>query len=112
MQLVYLIQLCFLIKVKNGYGLTNGNDLPVTRMDSFVLAETFKYLYLLFTDKEDLTLDIHKFLFTTEAHLLPLHLSTVSVNETATQVSIIFTRLLYPLVVCVSNELNTFTNLQ
>ena len=62
-------------------------------MDSFVLAETFKYLYLLFTDKQDLTLDMHKFLFTTEAHLLPLHLSTVTVNETATQVCVIMNQL-------------------
>uniref|UniRef100_A0A0B7A140 alpha-1,2-Mannosidase n=1 Tax=Arion vulgaris TaxID=1028688 RepID=A0A0B7A140_9EUPU len=45
------------------------------QMDSFVLAETFKYLYLLFSDKEDIILDIDDFIFTTEAHLLPLSLS-------------------------------------
>lgn len=45
------------------------------RMDSFVLAETFKYLYLLFTDPSDLLLDLDQFLFTTEAHLLPLTLA-------------------------------------
>jgi mannosidase alpha-like ER degradation enhancer 3 len=45
-------------------------------MDSFVLAETFKYLYLLFSEKEDLLLDVNDYVFTTEAHLLPLFLST------------------------------------
>lgn len=45
------------------------------RMDSYVLAETFKYLYLLFSDKEDMAIDIDNFVFTTEAHLLPLSLS-------------------------------------
>ncbi|KAG8132806.1 hypothetical protein E2320_010625 [Naja naja] len=51
------------------------------RMDSFFLAEMFKYLYLLFADKEDLTFDIEDYVFTTEAHLLPLWLSTA--NQTA-----------------------------
>ncbi|XP_049786542.1 ER degradation-enhancing alpha-mannosidase-like protein 3 [Schistocerca cancellata] len=45
------------------------------RMDSFVLAETFKYLYLLFAEPSDLVLDLDEFLFTTEAHLLPLSLA-------------------------------------
>lgn len=40
-----------------------------------MLAETFKYLYLLFSEKEDVILDIDDFIFTTEAHLLPLTLS-------------------------------------
>ncbi|GLH04276.1 Mannosyl-oligosaccharide alpha-1,2-mannosidase IA [Gryllus bimaculatus] len=57
------------------------------RMDSFVLAETFKYLYLLFADPSDLVLDLDEFLFTTEAHLLPLSLarnsnySVVTISE-------------------------------
>ncbi|XP_050782304.1 ER degradation-enhancing alpha-mannosidase-like protein 3 isoform X2 [Gopherus flavomarginatus] len=46
------------------------------RMDSFFLAEMFKYLYLLFSEKRDLPLDIEDYIFTTEAHLLPLSLST------------------------------------
>ncbi|KAM9820532.1 ER degradation-enhancing alpha-mannosidase-like protein 3 [Neosynchiropus ocellatus] len=46
------------------------------RMDSFFLAEMFKYLYLLFTEKTQLTLDIDDYIFTTEAHLLPVSLST------------------------------------
>ncbi|XP_059093383.1 ER degradation-enhancing alpha-mannosidase-like protein 3 [Tigriopus californicus] len=52
------------------------------RMDSFVLAETFKYLYLLFAEEQDLILDINTFVFTTEAHLLPLSLARLS-NRTA-----------------------------
>lgn len=56
-------------------------DLSVTfylRMDSFFLAEMFKYLYLLFADKEDIIFDIEDYIFTTEAHLLPLWLSTTN----------------------------------
>lgn len=30
------------------------------RMDSFVLAETFKYLYLLFSEDNDLMIDIDR----------------------------------------------------
>ena len=48
------------------------------RMDSFVLAETFKYLYLLFAEEDDLVLDLNNFLFSTEAHLLPLSLATLN----------------------------------
>lgn len=46
------------------------------RMDSFFLAEMFKYLFLLFADAEDLPFDVENYIFTTEAHLLPLSLST------------------------------------
>lgn len=59
---------------------------PFFRMDSFVLAETFKYLYLLFADPADLVLDLDEFLFTTEAHLLPLSLARSS-NYTVVTVS-------------------------
>ncbi|CAH1787460.1 unnamed protein product [Owenia fusiformis] len=52
------------------------------QMDSFVLAETFKYLYLLFAEKEDMWLDVDDFVFTTEAHLLPLTLSVYQYNVT------------------------------
>lgn len=48
------------------------------RMDSFVLAETFKYLYLLFAEEEELLLDMDGFIFNTEAHLLPLSLASGS----------------------------------
>lgn len=50
------------------------------RMDSFVLAETFKYLYLLFAEKEDLVLNLDEFIFTTEGHLLPLSLAVYTNN--------------------------------
>uniref|UniRef100_A0A0A9Y3V7 alpha-1,2-Mannosidase n=1 Tax=Lygus hesperus TaxID=30085 RepID=A0A0A9Y3V7_LYGHE len=51
------------------------------RMDSFVLAETLKYLFLLFADPSDLVVDLDKFLFTTEAHLLPLTLARAPKNS-------------------------------
>ncbi|EGD74243.1 hypothetical protein PTSG_06253 [Salpingoeca rosetta] len=47
------------------------------QMDSFVLAETFKYLYLLFAEEEDIPLKMDDYVFTTEAHLLPLMLASV-----------------------------------
>jgi len=46
-------------------------------MDSYVLSETFKYLYLLFADPQDLLIDIDDFIFTTEAHFLPLSLGQI-----------------------------------
>ncbi|XP_076062740.1 ER degradation enhancer, mannosidase alpha-like 2 isoform X2 [Oratosquilla oratoria] len=58
---------------------TGGHE---DRMDSFVLTETFKYLYLLFSDPSDLIIDMDEFVFTTEAHLLPLSLARLS-NLTA-----------------------------
>ena len=69
-------------------------------MDSFVLAETFKYLYLLFTEKEDLVFNLNQFIFTTEAHLLPLSLSTMAVNASASQVRFMLLYTLY----CYSQE--------
>ena len=50
-------------------------------MDSFVLAETFKYLYLLFSDKDNLMVDVDEFVFSTEAHFLPLFLSTQTLTH-------------------------------
>ncbi|PIK47189.1 putative ER degradation-enhancing alpha-mannosidase-like protein 3 isoform X2 [Apostichopus japonicus] len=57
------------------------------RMDSFVLAETFKYLFLLFSEPQDLVLPIDDYLFTTEAHLLPLTLANYKVNSTTTHMA-------------------------
>lgn len=51
------------------------------RMDSFVLSETIKYLYLIFSDPSDLLINIDDFIFTTEAHLLPLSLGQLG-NQT------------------------------
>ncbi|GAA6093706.1 ER degradation-enhancing alpha-mannosidase-like protein 3 isoform X1, partial [Tachysurus ichikawai] len=48
------------------------------RMDSFFLAEMFKYLFLLFAEEDDLPFDVEDYVFTTEAHLLPLSLSIAS----------------------------------
>ena len=56
------------------------------RMDSFVLTETFKYLFLLFAEPDSLFLDLNQFVFTTEAHLLPLTLARLS-NTTALPVT-------------------------
>ncbi|KAG8038685.1 hypothetical protein G9C98_000240 [Cotesia typhae] len=56
---------------------TNKHD---DTMESFVLSETFKYLYLLFAESSDLVLDIDEFIFTTEGHLLPLTLASLRTN--------------------------------
>lgn len=53
------------------------------RMDSFVLSETIKYLFLIFADPSEIILDLDDFIFTTEAHLLPLSLGQLT-NATAT----------------------------
>lgn len=50
-------------------------------MDSFFLAEMFKYLFLLFDEEEDLPFNVEDYIFTTEAHLLPLSLSTASNSQ-------------------------------
>lgn len=48
-----------------------------------MLAEMFKYLYLLFAEKSDILFDIDDFIFTTEAHLLPLALSVGNITAAA-----------------------------
>ncbi|KAA8590025.1 hypothetical protein FQN60_013390 [Etheostoma spectabile] len=40
------------------------------------MKDMFKYLFLLFAEAEDLPFDVEDYIFTTEAHLLPLSLST------------------------------------
>ncbi|XP_026462618.1 ER degradation-enhancing alpha-mannosidase-like protein 3 isoform X3 [Ctenocephalides felis] len=71
-------------KVPCGYAAVNDvrTGMHEDRMDSFVLAETFKYLFLLFSDPSDLVLDLDEFIFTTEAHLLPLTLAGSVNNST------------------------------
>lgn len=44
------------------------------RSDSFLLSETLKYLYLIFAEPSEIDFDLDTFIFTTEAHLLPLSL--------------------------------------
>lgn len=56
---------------------TNKHD---DTMDSFVLSETFKYLFLLFAEPGELVLDLDEFIFTTEGHLLPLTLASIRTN--------------------------------
>ncbi|XP_073499067.1 ER degradation-enhancing alpha-mannosidase-like protein 3 isoform X2 [Phyllobates terribilis] len=63
------------------------------RMDSFFLAEMFKYLYLLFSEREDLNFDIEDYIFTTEAHLLPLWLSTANHTQVKKNKTTQFTEL-------------------
>lgn len=55
------------------------------RMDSFVLAETFKYLYLLFDSDHRHFIDIDQFIFSTEAHLLPMNFFRFNINQTLRQ---------------------------
>lgn len=59
----------------------------VRRLDSFVLAETFKYLYLLYAEKSDLLFNVDDYIFTTEAHLLPLSLSRSNSSRPAAMVT-------------------------
>ncbi|KAM8715821.1 hypothetical protein ACLKA7_002808 [Drosophila subpalustris] len=64
-------------KVSCGYAAVNDvrTGKHEDRMDSFVLSETFKYLFLLFSDPQDLIINVDEFVFTTEAHLLPLSIA-------------------------------------
>uniref|UniRef100_A0A3B4D446 alpha-1,2-Mannosidase n=1 Tax=Pygocentrus nattereri TaxID=42514 RepID=A0A3B4D446_PYGNA len=68
------------------------------RMDSFFLAETFKYLFLLFAEEDDLPFDVEDYVFTTEAHLLPLSLSmaTEELDDSNFEWTCPNTRLLFP----------------
>jgi mannosidase alpha-like ER degradation enhancer 3 len=61
-------------KVKCGYaGIKDLRTMEhEDRLDSFVLAETFKYLYLIFADNNELPFDPDSYVLTTEAHFLPL----------------------------------------
>jgi mannosyl-oligosaccharide alpha-1,2-mannosidase len=68
-------------KVDGGYsGIHDVNSLPVAHDDtqqSFFLAETLKYLYLIFSDDSVIPLD--KYVFNTEAH--PLGIVTASLAD-------------------------------
>ena len=66
-------------KVKYGYSsIENVQDIQNTsyldKMETFFLAETLKYLYLLFNDDPNL-LPLDKYVFNTEAHPLPIYTS-------------------------------------
>ncbi len=45
------------------------------------MAETFKYLFLLFADERDSPLNMDDFVFTTEAHLFPLASANTTLNR-------------------------------
>ncbi|KAJ7089860.1 glycoside hydrolase [Mycena belliarum] len=61
-------------RLERGYAsVSNVDSTPVVHLDempSFFLAETLKYLYLMFVDQEIIPLD--KWVFNTEAHPLPV----------------------------------------
>ncbi|VDO43911.1 unnamed protein product [Brugia timori] len=51
------------------------------RMDSFVLSETLKYLYMIFTHPSDLKIDLDNYVLTTEAHFIPLSIADTDNSE-------------------------------
>ncbi|TFK86836.1 glycoside hydrolase family 47 protein [Polyporus arcularius HHB13444] len=63
-------------RTKVACGLAGIEDLrtnaPSDRMESFVLSETLKYLYLLFDESNPLHSDDSQWVFTTEGHILSL----------------------------------------
>ncbi len=64
-------------KVKNGYSSIRNVSNPdnpgyKNKMETFFLGETLKYLYLLFSDNFD-ELSLDEYVFTTEAHPLPIN---------------------------------------
>jgi mannosyl-oligosaccharide alpha-1,2-mannosidase len=62
-------------KVENGYSsINNCKKIPVTyrdMMESFLLSETLKYLYLLLADDQTM-IPLDKYVFNTEAHAFPI----------------------------------------
>ncbi len=53
---------------------TNVNNVrPRDKMESFFLAETMKYFYLLFEDEQNENINLNKWLINTEAHILPIY---------------------------------------
>lgn len=62
-------------KVPHGYtslqNVQSRNPTTMDNMETFFLAETLKYFYLLFSDDRKL-IDLDKFVFNTEAHPLPI----------------------------------------
>ena len=60
-------------KLEEGYAAISDVLTPrhTDKMETFYLAETLKYLYLLFGD--DSVLSVHEYVFNTEAHPLPVY---------------------------------------
>ncbi|EKM59635.1 glycoside hydrolase family 47 protein [Phanerochaete carnosa HHB-10118-sp] len=66
-----------IVRAKVDCGLTGISDLKTNnrddRMESFVLSETLKYLYLLFDEENELHRDDSNMVLTTEGHLLSMN---------------------------------------
>ena len=70
-------------RVGSGYAVVNNVESAVAdiadntrhsdQMDTYFLAETFKYLYLIFAEQPRDVLSLKQFLLNTEAHLLPVY---------------------------------------
>jgi len=63
-------------KLDEGYASITDVFIPkyIDKMETFYLAETLKYLYLLFSDDFDV-LSLNDYVFNTEAHPLPIYSS-------------------------------------
>jgi len=61
-------------KLEEGYASITDVLVPKysDKMETFYLAETLKYLYLLFSDDVDV-LSLSEYVFNTEAHPLPIY---------------------------------------
>jgi len=61
-------------KLAEGYASISDVLIPkyINKMETFYLAETLKYLYLLFSD-DDSVLPLGDYVFNTEAHPLPVY---------------------------------------
>ena len=70
-------------RVDSGYAVVNNVESAVVdvadntrhsdQMDTYFLAETLKYLYLIFAEQPRDVLSLKQFLLNTEAHLLPVY---------------------------------------
>jgi hypothetical protein len=71
----YLVAMNTHAKAKYGYStVRNINEIPARQTgfcESFVMAETLKYLYLIMSDRK--ALDLSKYVLNTEAHPLLIH---------------------------------------
>uniref|UniRef100_A0A915BGC4 alpha-1,2-Mannosidase n=1 Tax=Parascaris univalens TaxID=6257 RepID=A0A915BGC4_PARUN len=72
-----------LVRVKCGFaGVRDIRSMShEDRMDSFVLSETFKYLYMIFSEPSELLFDPDNYVLTTEAHFLPLTIGDAANGE-------------------------------
>ncbi|ETO32208.1 hypothetical protein RFI_04912 [Reticulomyxa filosa] len=67
-------------------GINDVRDIPPmqdNKMESYVMAETFKYLYLLFDDHAGSLIPLNEFVFNTEAHPIRKFNLTQSIKQWA-----------------------------